>query len=87
MRAEAWEDGWECGAVVLGTVDVAVAQPLAAAAIHRHFDSDLVPSRPLIGWYRLGMRRGERAWIDDPVRGPAGVWFTADYSAEGSEDR
>ncbi len=78
-----WEnDGWDnddCGAVVLGTHDVEIAQEEAEYAIKYWFDSGLIASKPEVGWFRLGYLNGEPTWLRDAVMGRAGVMFTADY--------
>lgn len=82
---EPWEnDGWAndgCGAVVLGTHDVEAARALATERIRDWFDSELTPTKPEVGWFRLayGGSRGEMNWVRDEVHGRAGVMFTADY--------
>lgn len=70
--------GWESGVIVFGTHDVEVAQPLADV-VCKGFDPDYVAvgAKPI--WYRDGYENGERVWMDDEVRGRAGVWFRADY--------
>lgn len=83
IRVEVWEDHddvwseWRGGAVVLGTHDVEVAQPLADAAIKRSFNAELIAADPEVGWWRLSFHFGELRWMPDEQRGPAGVYFTA----------
>lgn len=82
VRCYAWEnqdldDGY--GAVVLGTHDVELAEKLATNAIKYWFDSELIATKPEVGWFRSGYHHGEPTWIRDQVRGRAGVLFTADY--------
>lgn len=78
----AWEDddGGDCGCIVLGTHDIARAQPLADEACELWHG--MPATRPELGWYRLGYQSSQELhWINDPVRGRAGVYFTADDPA------
>ncbi|PXY20348.1 hypothetical protein [Prauserella endophytica] len=81
-----WEnDGWtndDCGVIVFGTHDIEAAREFAHAVIDYNFGNDLVPTKPHIGWWRDGFENGERVWRADPVRGRAGVMFTAGYPEE-----
>lgn len=75
--------GLSCGVVVLGTHDVGRARELAEDCCARWYD---LPRAvwPEVGWYRLGYSgaRGEQSWVDDPVRGRAGVLFQASGESE-----
>lgn len=62
------------GVMVLGTHDLAAAQVLADAEADR-YDHGYVAAGPAAGWYRIVPCHGDLTWIDDPVRGRAGVWF------------
>jgi hypothetical protein len=75
-----WAD--ECGVIVIGTHDIERARPLATEAIQRWFDADMIAVRPVVDWYRLTYHYGAMTWKRDPVRGGAGVEFTADYSED-----
>lgn len=81
VAAYAWENdtvhGWSGGAVVLGTHDVEAARSLADGWIKHWFGNVLSAVEPEVGWWRLGYSYGDPTWMDDPVRGRAGVWFTA----------
>lgn len=81
LAVEVWESDYECGAVVFGTNDPTVAQPLATDAIRREFDNQMIAALPRVGWWRDGYEAAERRWIQDDVRGRAGVYFTASYPA------
>lgn len=77
---ESWEnDGEDCGCIVLGTHDIERAQPLADEACEAWHG--MPATRPELGWWRLGYQYGELRWSNDPVKGRAGVYFTADDSA------
>lgn len=84
--AHAWEDdGYynDRGAVVFGTHDVERARELAERACAGWYGMTHAV-RAELGWFRDGYESGRRAWVNDPVRGRAGVWFTA--SDEDEED-
>lgn len=76
-----WENdtvhSWSAGVYVLGTHNLFLSRPLAQDAIARHFDPRLVPGRPDLCWVRDGFHYGDRAWVDDEVRGRAAVCWTA----------
>lgn len=61
--------------MVLGTHDVAAAQPLADKVAMRVCGSLCRAARPRQGWYRDGYSNGERAWVWDDVHGRAAVVF------------
>ena len=61
--------------VVLGTHDVARAQPLADDYAAWQLGRGYVAVNPVTGWWRDGWSYGRRVWLPDPVRGRAGVWF------------
>lgn len=61
--------------VVLGTHDVARAQKLADGYAAWQLGRGHVAVDPVPGWWRDGWSYGHRVWLDDPVRGRAGVWF------------
>lgn len=73
---DAWSE-WRGGAVVLGTHDVERARELADSSIKLWFGAELSAVKPEPGWWRLGYSYGDPTWIEDVVRGRAGVWFTA----------
>jgi hypothetical protein len=78
--AHAWENNWsddgKCGVLILGTHDDKDAQEFAERMCWYWYG--LHAAEPVAGWYRDSFNDfGERAWIDDPVRGRAGVIFTA----------
>lgn len=74
-NAVADEDGDLCGVIVLGTHDIARAQPLATDYARWQLGEGFKAASPLTGWYRDGFEGGRRRWITDEVRGRAGVWF------------
>lgn len=82
--AEPWENSWgdeACGVMVLGTHDIERARAHAEQIIQ--FGE---PGDPYVGWYRDSFNDcGERAWIDDPVRGRAGVIFTAVEASDANQ--
>ena len=61
--------------IVLGTHDVGRAQPLADSYAAWQLGNGYRAVDPLAGWWRDGFYCGHRAWITDPVKGRAGVWF------------
>lgn len=61
--------------VVLGTHDVARAQPLADAYVRWQVDGGYVAADPVTVWWRDAFSGGRRCWAEDPVTGRAGVWF------------
>ena len=83
-RKVAWHawDNAECwpyegaGVVVLGTQDVEGCREQATRMV-QHWDLGDFADDPRVGWFRDGFRGGERMWMDDPVRGAAGVMWTA----------
>lgn len=79
-----WEndDDESCGVLVLGMHDVDKARSEADKAIKYWFDTDLIATKPDAGWFRSGYHNGEPTWLRDPVKGRAGVMFTADYPEE-----
>jgi len=81
VAAYAWENDtvhdWSAGAVVLGTHDVEAAQALADSAVKAWFGGELSAVEPELGWWRSSYFYGDPTWVDDPVHGRAGVWFTA----------
>lgn len=84
--AHGWDNddyGDGCGAIILGTHDVARARRLAESACSDWHGSRYAIS-PVVGWFRDGFRDGRRSWITDEVRGAAGVMFTASDEPEGS---
>lgn len=74
VKLTADDIGDPAGVIVLGTHDLAAAQVLADAEADR-YDHGYAAAGPVTGWYRLVPCNGELTWIDDPVRGRAGVWF------------
>lgn len=77
----AYEDdhAGENGVVVLGTHDSERARDLALSSARYWYGAECVID-PVTVWWRDGMESGERCWQHDPVRGRAGVCFTAsDY--------
>jgi hypothetical protein len=73
--AVANEDQILSGVMILGTHDVARAQPLADQYAAWQLDAGYAAAKPLEGWYREGFESGQFRWITDEVRGRAGVWF------------
>jgi hypothetical protein len=67
-------DEFPCGVMVLGTHDVARAKPLADSYAAWQLGAEYTAADPVTGWWRLGYEDGLR-WLDDPVKGRAGVWF------------
>lgn len=84
VTCHAWVDSNDevSGVLVLGTHNIDVAQPLADEAVRCWADGSMraEPWREP-GWYRDGYAYGERAWVDDPLRGRAGIMFEAVYPA------
>lgn len=79
LRAHAWENANEDGAIVFGTLDPDEALPLAQQACdHWYGDPGYIACRPRPGWYRDGFEHGRRTWIEDERRGAPGVMFTYD---------
>ncbi|AVJ50264.1 hypothetical protein I5J36_gp48 [Mycobacterium phage Mendokysei] len=66
----------ECGVIVLGTLDVEAARPLALDASKRYLDADRLDS-PVPGWFRKGFHYGDRQWFFDGDKGRPGVSFMA----------
>lgn len=81
LVVESWdnEEPGEYGVFVIGTHDLAVAQPLADKLIQYWYEHDMIGTRPEKRWIRLGYGYNGPAWIDDFVRGRAAIQFTADY--------
>lgn len=76
--AHAWEDHDECkrGVVILGSNDPARVREFATEMCRYWYLGEYaVGGRP--GWYRQGYCSGELRWLDDDVRGRAGVIFEA----------
>jgi hypothetical protein len=70
------EDECPVGVVVFGTHDVARARSLADSFVKCDLlDSGYAPAEPSCVWWRDGFEGGRRGWVQDPVRGRAGVWF------------
>lgn len=63
------------GVCILGTHDLAVAQPLADEYASWQLGSGSVALEPETGWFREGYESGRPMWIRDPVKGRAGVMF------------
>lgn len=83
---EAWEDdGGDCGCIVLGTHDIARAQPLADEACELWHG--MPATQPECGWWRLTYYYGSLRWMTDPIRGRAGVYFTADDNPAATNPR
>lgn len=79
---EPWDNesvgwGYDFGVVVLGTHDIALATSLANDEIRSRWDRRLAAVEACVGWYRDGFQGGDRCWVNDDVRGRAGVWFRA----------
>jgi hypothetical protein len=77
IAAYAVVDGDEflCGVMVLGTHDVQRARELADSYASWQLGSEYAAADPVTGWWYLGYAATGRAWIEDPVKGRAGVWF------------
>jgi len=63
------------GVLVLGTHDLDRAQALADQVARRIAGTGFVAVDPWRGWWRDGFENGARAWVNDEVRGRAGVLF------------
>lgn len=61
--------------LVLGTHDIERARPLAEACVRLWAGGGYEAVCPSTGWWRDGMQYGQRWWMDDEVRGRAGVRF------------
>lgn len=68
-------DEIESGVIVFGTHDIGRAQPLADQVAMSAAGSSFRAARPVTVWWRDGFEGGRRNWVDDPVKGRAGVWF------------
>jgi hypothetical protein len=68
-------DEFLCGVTVLGTHDAAQAKPLADSYATWQLGAGYAAADPVTGWWRLGFETGGLRWLDDPVKGRAGVWF------------
>lgn len=87
VRAHGWENdelsmAGNCGVVVLGTHDLVRARRWADQLVPYWYDHEFVALQPEVGWFRLGYMYGKPWWVRDPVRGAAGVMFTANYPDE-----
>lgn len=63
------------GVCILGTHDLAVAQPLADASVACWIESGYIAIEPETGWFREGYESGRPMWVRDEVRGRAGIMF------------
>lgn len=63
------------GVCILGTHDMAVAQPLADECAAYWVETGYVAAGPETGWFREGYENGRPMWQRDEVRGRAGVMF------------
>jgi hypothetical protein len=63
------------GVCVLGTHDLAVAQPLADKLAYRELGGGWSATEPETGWFREGYDRGSPVWLRDEVTGRAGIMF------------
>lgn len=61
--------------LVLGTHDIEKARPLAEHCVRQWVDSSYTAVDPHTGWWRDGFQYGQRWWVDDEIRGRAGVRF------------
>lgn len=61
--------------IVFGTHDAEQARPLAEDCARFWVDSSYTAANPQAGWWRSGYHWGEPTWLDDEVRGRAGVRF------------
>jgi hypothetical protein len=79
VTGHAVADEWDMviAVLVLGTHDIERARPLAEECVQLWVDSSYTAASPVTGWWRDGMWQGQRWWVDDPVRGRAGVRFEA----------
>lgn len=69
------EDEIPSSVLVLGTHDPERAQALADVVAKRHTYASAVAVKPELVWWRDSIRDGRGWWVEDPVRGRAGVWF------------
>jgi hypothetical protein len=69
------EDGIESSVLVTGTHDVVRALDLARAVARQYVGTRSEPADPRQGWWRETIRRHDRYWEWDEVRGAAGVMF------------
>lgn len=78
LVAYAFEDdhAGESGVVVLGTHDPVRAHALAERVARSWYGTEYVVE-PVQVWWHDGIENGDRRWMHDPVRGRAGVCFTA----------
>lgn len=74
------------GVFVFGTHDIEFAQVVADDAIGREWGRDMSGFEPYTVWKRLTYYQGELTWVDDPVKGRAGVHFRADYTNDPRPD-
>ncbi|MDQ2874836.1 MAG: hypothetical protein M3Y33_08600 [Actinomycetota bacterium] len=61
--------------LVTGTHDEQRALELARQVVAQQIGRGYEPEAAEVGWWRLGMSRGEPCWIADDERGQAGVLF------------
>lgn len=76
-HAVADEDDFVIAVIVLGTHDAERARPLAEDCVRAWVDDGYTAAKPEAGWWRNGFEWGELCWINDEVRGRAGVRFEA----------
>lgn len=76
LAAHAWENDYEGGVIVFGTLDPDTARPLAEDACHRWFGANAVTDASP-GWFRNGFHCGDRRWFIDTEKGRPGVSFQA----------
>lgn len=77
------EDEIPCAVLVLGTHDIARAQPLADRVARMYTEPGCVAARPETGWWRDSIRDGRPWWVEDDKRGRAGVMFRKIEEASG----
>jgi hypothetical protein len=61
--------------LVTGTHDIEFATTLASGLVSDWIGKEYRPVYSGCGWWRDGMENGEQCWVDDDVRGSAGVMF------------
>lgn len=76
LRTVAWENEFDRGVIVFGTLDVNEARDTAILWCRYWYGTDSAKClRP--GWFRDSFWRGERTWIGDDAKGRPGVMFEA----------
>lgn len=72
---------WARGVIILGTHDLDRAREFAERMCAYWYGLEHA-IRPVVGWWRDSYSGDGPAWVDDPVRGRAGISFTASEEPE-----